>query len=207
MASALSFSCSCGSVAGELTDAGPAKGDRVVCHCTDCQNFARHLGADGRILQAHGGTDLYQGRCAQMRLTTGKEKLACLHLTDKPTLRWYSSCCRTPMFNTYANGRIPYLTTFLANCDREKVETVLGPAVGHLSLPAGTAEMMGVPRMSLGKLMRRFFGRMMKDLVSGDHRRSALFDPKTLAPISAPHRLTEAESGSLARYAQSASAS
>lgn len=177
---------------------GPASGDHIVCHCNDCQNFARYLGADDRILQAHGGTDLYQSRCAKMSLTDGAEKLACLHLTDKPTLRWYASCCRTPMFNTYANGRVPYVTTLLTNCDPKQVETVLGPAIGHLSLPNMIDGMQGAPRMSFGKLMRRFFGRMIKDIVSGDRRRSTLFDPKTLEPISAPYRLTDAQRRSLA---------
>jgi hypothetical protein len=193
MLAELDFSCACGEVAGKLIEPGPAVGDHLVCHCTDCQNFARYLGAAERILQAHGGTELYQGRCATMRLTKGAEKLACLHLTDKPTLRWYTSCCRTPMFNTFAHGRIPYITTFVANCDPKQAEATLGPVIGHLSLPDTISDMDGAPRMSFGKLMRRFFVRMIKDLVSGDRKRTALFVPKTLAPISVPYRLTEAE--------------
>jgi hypothetical protein len=198
MAAELSFSCSCGAVTGALTEPDPAKGDHVVCHCPDCQNFARYLGAADRILQAHGGTDLYQSRCAKMHLTKGADRLACLHLTDKPTLRWYASCCRTPMFNTFANGRMPYLTTFVANCDPKQAEAALGPVTGHLSLPNTIDDMHGAPRMSFAKLMGRASVRMLKDFFSGDRRRSALFDPKTLAPISTPHRLTEAERRSLA---------
>jgi hypothetical protein len=189
----LSFSCACGSVAGTLIDAGPTKGDHIVCHCNDCQNFTRYLGAADRILQSHGGTELYQSRCAKMQLSKGADRLACLHLTDKPTLRWFASCCRTPMFNTYANGRVPYVTTLIANCDPNRVEGVLGPIVGHLFLPASLGALPGFPRMSMSKLMRRFFGRMVRDLLSGDRRRSVLFDPATLEPISQPHRLTEAE--------------
>jgi hypothetical protein len=47
--------------------------------------------------------------------------------------------------------------------------------------------------MSMGTLMRRFFPRMIKDIVSGDRRRSPLFDTKTLEPIAEPHRLTAEE--------------
>lgn len=195
----LVFSCACGSVTGTLIDAGPTKGDHVVCHCNDCQNFARHLGAEGRILGNYGGTDLYQSRCAKMRLSKGAEKLACFHLTDKPTLRWFASCCRTPMFNSYANGRLPYITTLMANCDQSQVEAAIGPVIGHLFLPESASAMPGVPRMSMIKLMQRFFGRMVRDLLAGDRRRSALFDPVTLLPISPPHRLTEAERAVLAR--------
>jgi hypothetical protein len=193
----LCFSCSCGQLAGMLIAPGPANGDHLACHCTDCQNFARYLGADARVLQAHGGTQLYQGRCAKMRLTKGADKLACLHLTDKPTLRWYASCCRTPMFNSFANGRIPYLTTLVANCDPRQAETALGPVIGHLMLPDTINDPQAMPRMSFAKLMCRFFGRIIKDLVSGDRKRSPLFDPKTFKPISTPYRLTEAERRSL----------
>jgi hypothetical protein len=186
----LDFTCTCGAVTGKLIEPGPTVGDHLMCHCTDCQNFARYLGAADRVLQAHGGTELYQGRCATMRLTKGAEKLACLHLTDKPTLRWYTTCCRTPMFNTFAHGRVPYITTFMANCDPAQAKAALGPIIGHLSLPESVE---GLPRMSFGKLMRRFFGRMVKDVLTGDRKRTALFDPKTFAPISAPYRLTDDE--------------
>ena len=40
---------------------------------------------------------------------------------------------------------------------------------------------------------RRFFARMLCDLVSGDRRRCPLFDPKTLEPIATPRRLTAEE--------------
>lgn len=191
----LDFSCACGQVAGTLFEVDPSKGDHVVCHCSDCQDFPRYLGATERILQEHGGTDLYQSRCAKMRLTRGADNLDCLHLTDKPTLRWYAACCRTPLFNTYANGKVPYLTTLLANCDAAEAKAALGPPIGHLFLPD---EVSDLPRMSMSQLMRRFLGRMVRDIFAGDRKRSALFDPKTLLPISPPHRLTEAERRALA---------
>lgn len=193
MKAEVSFSCTCGKVNGMLLEAGPENGDHIMCHCKDCQNFARYLGADGRVLKSHGGTELYQGRCAKLHVIEGVENLACLHLTDQPTLRWYANCCRTPMFNSFKNGRMPYLTALLANCDAESVDTIFGPIVGHLSLPGKAEGMQDAPRMSLGKLMHRSFRRMAKDFVSGDRRRSALFDPKTLEPICPPHRLSEVE--------------
>jgi hypothetical protein len=97
------------------------------------------------------------------------------------------------MFNSYANGRVPYLTTLLANCNPEQVKAALGPVIGHLSLPDQIDGMEDAPRMSFGKLMLRFFRRMIKDIASGDRRRSSLFDPVSLEPIAVPYRLTEAE--------------
>lgn len=83
--------------------------------------------------------------------------------------------------------------TFVINCDPNLGESALGRVIGHLSLPGTVRDIDGTPRISFGKLMRRFVGRMIKDVVSGDRKRKAPFDPKTRKPISTPTRLTEAE--------------
>ena len=193
MASDLSFACECGAVSGMLLNVGPAQGDHVICHCTDCQDLTRHLGHASRVLDAHGGSALYQSRCARMRLDTGRDRLASVHLTDNPTLRWYATCCNMPLFNSYANGKIPYITTQLAACDPAKRGALVGPPLGHLFTDDGIGDTSALPKMSMGQLMRRFFPRMLRDLFSGDRRRCELFDAKTLEPIAKPHRLTPEE--------------
>ncbi|WP_447755704.1 DUF6151 family protein [Sphingopyxis fribergensis] len=199
MSSELSFACDCGAISGAILDVGPGQGDHVVCHCTNCQDLTRHLGHADRVLDAHGGSALYQSRCASLRIDTGRERLACVHLTDKPTLRWYASCCGMPLFNTYANGKLPYITTQLAACDPAKRDTLVGPPRGHLFTQDGIGDTSALPKMSMGQLMRRFFPRMIRDLLSGNRRRCPLFDAKTLEPIAKPHRLTGEEMLALRR--------
>ena len=188
----LPFACACGTVAGVLVAPGPRVGDHVVCHCSDCQAFATRLSAADHILDRHRGTALYQGRCASMRIRRGRDRLACLHLTAKPTLRWYAQCCDTPMFNSYRNGRVPYITVLVANCDKERRAELLRAPIGHLFIDEAVGDVRQLERMSMGRLMRRFFRRMVADIVSGDRRRSALFDPKTLDPINPPRRIPPA---------------
>ncbi|WP_345725514.1 DUF6151 family protein [Qipengyuania mesophila] len=185
-------------MAGEIEKATAAEGDYVVCHCTDCRDLVRHFGHEARLLDAHGGTALYQSRCARMRIDRGRERLAELHMTEGPTLRWYASCCDTPLFNTYRNGRIPYVTTLLANCDAA-ARASLGEPLGHLFIGDATGDTSGLKPLSMNRLMRRFFPRMIKDILSGDRRRSALFDPETLEPIAKPRQLTQAEKHALGR--------
>jgi hypothetical protein len=144
------------------------------------------LNAEDRILDLHAGTALYQGRCAAMRLLQGRDRLACLHLTEKPTLRWYARCCDTPMFNTYRNGRIPYITTLVANCDPDQRGGLLGPPIGHLFTEEATGDVSHLRRLAMATLMRRFFKRMITDIIVGDRKRADLFDPGTLAPIAPP---------------------
>ncbi|MBJ7501291.1 MAG: hypothetical protein JHC57_16160 [Sphingopyxis sp.] len=191
MASDLSFACDCGTVTGAMRVV-PGEGDHVVCHCTDCQNLTHHLG-HAHLLDAHGGTPLYQTRCARMRIDSGRERLACLHLTDAPTLRWYAACCRTPLFNTFRNGKLPFITILTAACDPARRAEAFGQPRGHLFTQDAIGDAGHLPKMGTPTLMRRFFVRAIRDIVSGDRRRSALFDAKTLEPIATPHRLTGEE--------------
>ena len=188
----MTFSCACGTVAGTIADVGPRQGDYVYCHCTDCQAVPKLLGAEERILERAGGTALYQTRCARLSFASGKDKLAGVHMTDQPTLRWYAGCCDTPLFNTYANGKLPYTTILLANCD-EPGRAALGEPRGHLHLADAPGETRDLKPMSMSALLRSFFKRLVKDIVSGDRRRNPLFDPKTLEPIATPRRLTAKE--------------
>ena len=199
MPSDLALACACGTVTGTLLRVGIDQGDHVICHCTDCQDLTRYLGHAERVLDAHGGTALYQSRCARMRINTGRDRLASLHLTDKPTLRWYARCCGMPLFNSYANGKIPYITTQLAACDPAMRARLVGPPLGHLFTQDAIGDTSDLPRMSMLALMRRFFPRMIKDIVSGDRRRCALFDAATLEPIAPPRRLTSEERNALGR--------
>ena len=183
----LPFSCRCGAVTGVIEKAGPREGDFVVCHCTDCQTFANRFDAGDRVMnEQDAGTPLYQSRCARMRIESGLDELRCIHLTEGPTLRWYAGCCDTPLFNSYKNGKIPYVTTLVGNCDEGLRTRLLGEPIGHLFVDDDPACTGPVRRLSMNTLMRRFFVRMVRDIVSGDRRRSALFDPETLEPIAAP---------------------
>ncbi|WP_370188481.1 DUF6151 family protein [Qipengyuania sp.] len=195
----LPFACECGAVSGVVEQVSPKEGDRVVCHCIDCRDLVRHLGQEDRVLDHLGGTDLYQSRCARVKIRSGREQLSSLHMTEGKTLRWYASCCNSPLFNTYANGKVPYVTTLLANTERSRADDLLGPPIGHVFAEQATGDASALTPMPFNRLMRRFLKRMLKDLLSGDRRRSALFDPETLEPIAQPRRLTEAEQKALGR--------
>lgn len=151
------------------------------------------------MLDANGGTSVYQTRCARMEITGGKGYLACLHMTEKSTLRWYTSCCRTPMFNTFDSGKIPFITTITHACDPERREAVLGPPKGYLYVDEAPGESLNLKSTPFFTLMRRWFARAFWDWLSGDYRRTALFDSETLKPIAEPGQLTENDRKALGR--------
>ena len=96
--------CRCGTLKGYVDRLRGA--NYCVCYCRDCQAFAHFLGRAGEILDARGGTAVVQTPAANVTFTSGREALACMRLTPNGLLRWYSTCCNTPVGNTLANSKV-----------------------------------------------------------------------------------------------------
>ena len=94
------LSCRCGEVHGWLKGVSPSTVNRAICYCDDCQAFAHHIGrAD--ILDAKGGTDVVQVAPRSLSFDKGAERIVGLRLSPKGLHRWYASCCKTPLGNTF----------------------------------------------------------------------------------------------------------
>src|SRR5258706_16328438 len=107
MPSELPLRCGCGRVRGTAHTVSPRDGLHLLCYCHDCRAFARFLGkAD--ILDAAGGTDIFQMPPARLRFDAGSDALRCMRLSEKGILRWYTDCCRTPIGNT-VGPRVPII--------------------------------------------------------------------------------------------------
>lgn len=127
MSRSVPLRCDCGAVQGELT-ASPGAGNRCVCFCDDCQAFAAALGRPD-VLDAWGGTDIYQTAPARLRFTQGEGELRALRLSDKGLMRWHTACCKTPIGNTLASPRSPFVGVihrFIA-LDAPARDEALGP--------------------------------------------------------------------------------
>ena len=124
--------CSCGAVQGIAVDISPKNGNRVICCCDDCQNFAAQLGRDSDILDEFGGTDIFQTAQSQIKIETGIEHIRCLKLTRKGLFRWYTDCCNTPIGNTLTAG-FPFVGVVhnFMNMDNNR-DSVLGPVLAHV---------------------------------------------------------------------------
>jgi len=200
----LALQCRCRGVRGVLTVA-PANGNHCVCYCKDCQAFAHFLGRADDMLDAQGGTEIFQTSQASVALTTGIDRVACMRLTPKGLTRWYASCCDTPIGNTLGTSAVPFIgvTTLFA---REPKNEVLGPIRarafpesakgGRHAVPAG-----GLP---MAYVMARALWLMLRWRLRGDHRRSPLFDAATGRPIAEPRVLTVAEREELHRRCSAA---
>jgi len=112
---------------------------RATCYCKDCRAFARFLGDPG-VLDASGGTDIVATAPAAVRFTAGSEHVTCMSLSPKGLLRWYASCCRTPLGNTPRDPNVFYagLVTACFDAAPQAVDVAFGPR-GRIVLNTGSA--------------------------------------------------------------------
>ena len=124
----LPLRCQCSRVRGVASEVAPYAGFRFVCYCQDCQAFARFLERPD-VLDAAGGTEIFQMPTGRVKLTAGVDAVRCLHFSNK-VFRWYTDCCRTPIGNT-AGPRFPVvglIHSFISHeADGRSRDEVLGP--------------------------------------------------------------------------------
>lgn len=187
--------CTCGSFRGKLSNVGPGHGSHVVCYCKSCQEFARYLGRADEILDANGGSEIYQASPGRLEILQGREQLACVHLTEKPTLRWYADCCKTPLGNTLATNKLPFIglihSCFDVSGTPGGLDALIGPVRGRVNGEGAYGDTSGLKISTSAPpfLYWRFVRILLGVWLRGEHRKSPLFDPESGKPIIKPiHR-------------------
>ena len=95
--------CLCGALRYEAQGTPKFTG---LCYCTDCRAFARFLERPD-VLDAVGGTDIFQIAAGRVKLTAGTDAVRCLSFSSK-VLRWYADCCQTtPRRSIGEHSRLP----------------------------------------------------------------------------------------------------
>lgn len=121
-------SCKCGTLKGVLHDCSTKTGSHVLCYCKDCQAGARFLDAT-HILDEFGGTDIFQTVPSHVEITQGQENLACFRLSPKGLMRWYATCCNTPMFNTLGSPKLSFVGLATAVIEGDEYKSLIGPVI------------------------------------------------------------------------------
>lgn len=183
--------CRCGQVRGEIKLAGLS--NRCVCYCTDCQAFVRHLRAPD-VLDSRGGTDIVQVPPSNLVFTQGAENLACLRLTDRGMLRWYSTCCQTTIGNTPANWRISFvgLIHTCLGSENQSLEASFGP----VSMRVGVKTAFGEVKPAASGLfsgVAKAIALIVRGHIGSAYRANPFFNPQTGLPIAKPAVLSASE--------------
>lgn len=188
----LELRCQCGTLQGEVEPRQSLA--RAVCYCRDCQAFARFLGREADVLDAHGGTEIVATLPASVRFTAGADRLACLSLSPRGILRWYASCCRSPIANTPRDPKTPYVG-LVASCVGGRVEardTAFGPLRIALNVGSAQGEVKPTPVASFLGVLRIVRG-LLGARLSGRYRDNPFFDDASGLPVQAPRVLDRAE--------------
>lgn len=194
--------CRCGRVRGVASGLSPSAGCRVVCYCGDCQAFARLL-ERADVLDAAGGTDIFQMPPRSMTLAAGKDAVRCVRLSDRGVYRWYADCCRTPIGNS-GGPRIPLIGAIHCfmdhRADGRSRDAVLGPPLCRIYERSAAGPLPPPPPAppSFGVTVRRA-SKMLGWWMRGLARPHPFFDDRTSAPCSVPHVLTPSERAALYR--------
>jgi hypothetical protein len=188
--------CRCGAVKGYVSD--PQSVNRAVCYCRDCQAFAHFLGRAGDILDARGGTDVIQTLPARVIFTEGREVLACMRLSRNGLMRWYTTCCNTPIGNTLPNFRFSFVG-LIHNC-LENGGVPLDGSFGPVRMWINTKSAKGHAAPKSAGVMPgilRLLAIVARARIDGSYKRTAFFSVGTGAPIATPTVLSRGERASL----------
>jgi hypothetical protein len=175
----LVLKCRCGQIRGYIKDASPSMGRRAVCYCDDCQAYAHYLGRAQDVLDANGGTDIFAVPPSRIEFTQGQNQIRCLRLTKRGLLRWYASCCKTPIANTITSHQMPYagMVHSILDPGKQDLDEIIGPIRGRIlgkfgigKMPKGTAE-----KAPMG-LMLSVGGFILKNWVTRQFKPSPFFD-------------------------------
>jgi hypothetical protein len=184
--------CNCGKLKGILQ---PTKDiNRCVCYCTDCQAFARFLNREHDILDEIGGTSILQTVPRHISFVEGTEHLACIRLTQNGPLRWYATCCNTPIGNTSPNFKLPFIG-LIHNClsvEPDALDATFGPIRMHVS----TQDAIGEDKpKSIGRLAGtlRVMGMVLRSRLDGSYKQNPFFVAATGVPIVNPERVLSGE--------------
>lgn len=182
------FQCKCGQLQGTLRRAAHAA--RLSCYCRDCQTSAHALGNASQILDQQGGTEVVATLQQHLRFTAGTASLACMSLSPHGLLRWYASCCDTPIANIVRNPKLSYVG-IVHTCLGEPLARAA--AFGSTSLPVNTSHAKGAvaaDSIRTATCITRIIGSVLRARVTGTWKRSPFFDADNFTPVLAPRVLT-----------------
>ena len=129
----------------------------------------------------------------------GTDTIAAMRLMPKGLIRWYASCCGTPIGNTLGTSAMPFIGVIHAFIDAPSA--ALGPIRGRGWAKRAKGGRAAVPKDGLPDvvMVARVLGKLLKWRLRGDHKRSPLFDAATGRPLVAPRVLADSEREELRR--------
>jgi hypothetical protein len=184
--------CQCGALRGQLRE--PQVAHRGVCYCKDCRAYAAHLGVESQTHDAFGGAEFVATQATYVSFSEGARYLACLSLSGKGLLRWYATCCNTPVGNTPRNWRLPYVG-LVHTCLRAEpggFERSFPQLKMRLNTGSARHAPPGMALTTFGTLAA-FIPRLVASSISGAYKPSPFFNSPGGDPVATVRVLSKSE--------------
>ena len=175
-----SIQCQCGAVKGQLESIGV--NNRLICYCTDCRAFAHFLGKAPEVLDEQGGTEIVQVAQQGLHFSQGEDMLSAVRLSNKGMIRWYASCCATPIGNTMATPKASFIGLTHTCLDRSQVDKDFGINVAVLNTDTALGNPKPKQRGLLG-VIARFMWIVGTNRLNGRYGKSPLFNASGLPRV------------------------
>lgn len=173
--------CKCGAVKGKLRSIGTC--NRLICYCTDCRAFAHFLGKAPFVLDEQGGIEIVQVAQQNLLFCQGEDLLSAVRLSEKGMIRWYATCCGTPIGNTMASRKASFIG-LIHNClDRQQMDKDFGANVAVLNTDTALGQAKPKQRGLLGVLVR-FIWIVATNRLNGGYKNSPLFNSSGLPRVT-----------------------
>lgn len=190
------ITCECGQLQGYVVPGGTCS--RVLCYCKDCQAFAYYLNRQDTVLNVQGGTHLVQLSPHRVVFIQGQQQLASIRLSPNGLIRWFASCCNTPVGNTLSTPNVAFVGL---------VDNILNTAAIPNDFPGKMAVVhtdsaQGTPKPTpkgLPGTVWRFTKLAVKGRFSKHHQQSPFFNDAG-QPIVEPHVLDHTQRQALLPY-------
>jgi len=182
--------CKCGTVRGQLEGTGVH--NRLICYCTDCRAFAGFLGKTAEALDKQGGTEIVQVAQPRLRFLQGEDRLSAVRLSKKGMVRWYASCCNTPIGNTMADPKVSFIGLIHVSLDHAQMNKDFGTRIAILNTDTALGETKPTQR-GLMRVIARIVWIVVTTRISGRYKNSQLFNasgsPRVVPSILTPQEL------------------
>jgi hypothetical protein len=117
-----------------------------------------------------------------------------MSLSDHGLLRWYASCCNTPIGNTPRDFKTSYVG-LIHSCLAKRapsLEDSFGPVRMVLQTKSAKGQVKSTPMSNFVTLLK-IMKSVIATRISGNYRRNPFFVEDSGAPIKQPRVLTKAE--------------
>lgn len=170
----LEFACSCGKLHGHIAAAALPSGAQVECYCRDCRAAELYLNQPD---PAPGPVDIFQTTPDAITILEGGEYLGLLRLSPRGAMRWYATCCDSPLFNTASGPKIPFTGV---RVPRISTPDRIGPVLGKAFVPKPGGK---TAHEGLGRLIWKLLPGILGARLSGRWRQTPFFDVETGKPV------------------------